>query len=76
VRHTAAYEKRWERNLTLYFRRFLNTFEGMDVDLGFNIADEKRVGFGRPKPQIAVHVGARCQVHYEKASEKDPQALA
>jgi len=40
-----------EPNLTLFFRPFLNTREGMDV-----------------------HVGTPRQVHYEKGSEKDPQA--
>jgi len=32
------------------------------------------VGFGRRKPQIAVHVGVWCQVHYEKGSEKESHA--
>jgi hypothetical protein len=31
-------------------------------------------GFRRCKPQIAVHVGVGCQVHYEKGAEKDPHA--
>jgi len=34
----------------------------------------EREGFGRRKPQIVVHVEALCQVHHEKASEKDPQS--
>ncbi len=26
----------WEANLTIFFRRFLNTSEGMAADLGFS----------------------------------------
>jgi hypothetical protein len=46
----------------------------MGADLGFNMNSQKRVGFGRRKPQIAVHVGVGCQVYYEKASEKESHA--
>jgi hypothetical protein len=45
----------------------------MDADLGFSSASQKRVGFDRSEPQIAVHVEVGCQVHYEKAHEKDSQ---
>ncbi|MFZ0451095.1 MAG: hypothetical protein WAL98_17800, partial [Desulfatiglandaceae bacterium] len=52
---------------------FLNTPEGMDADLGFSGTSQKRVGFDRSEPQIVVHAGVSCQVHYEKAHEKDSQ---
>jgi len=64
-----------EEDLTLFFRPFLNTPEEMDADLGFKVAIIESQGFSRCKPQIVVHVEALCQVHYEKVSEKDPQAL-
>jgi len=63
-----------EPNLTLFFRPFLNTPEGMDADLGFSGTQEYRVWLGRRKPQIAVHVEVSCQVHYEKGSEKESHA--
>jgi len=64
-----------EPNLRLFFRPFLNTSEGMDADLGLSINSYKRLGIGRLKPQIVVHVGVWCQVHYEKGSEKESHAL-
>jgi hypothetical protein len=64
-----------EPNLTLFFRPFLNTPEEMAAHLGFSMNSLKRIGFGRRKPQIAVHAGVWCQVHYEKVSEKEPQIL-
>jgi len=63
-----------EPNLTLFFRPFLNTSEGMDADLGFSGTSQKCVGFDRSEPQIVVHVGVWCQVHYEKGSEKESHA--
>jgi hypothetical protein len=60
-------------NLTIFFRCFLNTPEGMDADLGFSGTSQKRVGFDRNEPQIGVHVEVSCQAHYEKAHEKDSQ---
>ncbi|MFZ0449957.1 MAG: hypothetical protein WAL98_12005 [Desulfatiglandaceae bacterium] len=64
-----------EVNLTLFFRRFLNTPEEMDDYSEFKGCHWRVPSFRRRKPQIAVHVGVGCQVHYEKASEKDPQVL-
>ncbi|MFZ0450540.1 MAG: hypothetical protein WAL98_14980 [Desulfatiglandaceae bacterium] len=64
-----------EPNLTLFFRPFLNTSEGMDAHLGFKGSHWRAPSFPRRKPQTAVHVGVWCQVHYEKAAEKDPQVL-
>jgi hypothetical protein len=46
----------------------------MAAYLGFSAMQVIREGFMSSKPQIAVHVGVGCQVHYEKGSEKDPQA--
>jgi len=63
-----------EPNLTLCFRPFLNTPEGMDDYLGFRVTPQEHVGFERHEPQIVVHVGVRCQVHYEKGSEKESHA--
>ncbi len=60
-------------NLTLFFKCFLTTPEGMDGDLGFSVTPQKRAGFGRREPQIAVHAEVSCQVHHEKAHEKDSQ---
>jgi len=62
-------------NLTLFFRRFLTTPEGMDAHLGFKGSHERAQGSWRRKPQIGVHAGVECQVPHEKASEKDPQVL-
>jgi len=63
-----------EPNLTLFFRPFLNTSEGMDDYLGFRVTPQERVGLERREPQIAVHVEVSCQVHYEKGSEKESHA--
>jgi len=41
--------------------------------LGFSGTSQKRVGFNRSEPQIVVHAEVSCQVHYEKAHEKDSQ---
>jgi hypothetical protein len=62
-----------EPNLRLFFKCFLNTSEGMDADLGFSGTSQKRVGFDRNEPQIVAHAEVSCQVHYEKAHEKDSQ---
>jgi hypothetical protein len=62
-----------ESNLTIFFKCFLNTPERMDGYLGFSGTSQKRVGFDRSEPQITVHAEASCQVHYEKAHEKDSQ---
>jgi len=70
----ATYEQRRGGVLTIFFRPFLTTLEGMVAYLGFSAMQVIRVGFRNSKPQIAVHVGVWCQVHYEKGSEKDPQA--
>jgi hypothetical protein len=64
-----------EENLTLFFRHFLNTLEEMDAHLGFRGSHWRAPGLRSRKPQMGVHVGVGCQVHYEKASEKDPHAL-
>jgi len=60
-------------NLTIFFKCFLITPEGMDDDLGFSVTPQKRVGFGRREPQIVAHVEVGCRVHYEKAHEKGSQ---
>jgi len=65
-----------EENLTLFFRRFLNTPEEMDAHLGLKGSHVRAPGLGRGKPQIAVHIEVLCQVNYEKASEKESQILA
>jgi len=70
---TAATSNEREQALTLFFGRFLNTPEGMDAHLGFSGTHWCCVGFGRREPQIVIHVEAPSHVHYEKASEKDPQ---
>jgi len=70
-RHPVGNEE--DPNLKIFFKCFLITPEGMDADLRFSVAPQKRVGFGRREPQIAVHVEVSCQVNYEKAHEKDSQ---
>ncbi len=41
-----------EPNLTLFFRRFLNTSEGMDADLGFSIYSHRSAwGLGGVNPK-------------------------
>jgi len=65
-----------EENLRLFFRPFLNTPQGMDVNLGFKSSYWRRPKLPEGKPQIAVHAGVGCQVHYEKVSGKDRQVLA
>jgi len=74
MQRAAACEQRRGGVLTLFFRPFLTTPEGMDADLGFRVTPQEHVGSVRREPQIAAHVEAPCQVHHEKGSEKDPQA--
>ncbi len=60
-------------NLTIFFKCFLKTPEGMDDYLGFSDILKTVHGPGRRKPQIAIHEEVSCQVHFEKAHEKDSQ---
>ncbi|MFZ0450503.1 MAG: hypothetical protein WAL98_14795 [Desulfatiglandaceae bacterium] len=59
-----------ETNLTIFFKCFLNTPEGMDADLGFSGTSQKRVEFDRSDPQIAVHAEVSCKCIMRKHMKK------
>jgi len=59
-----------EPNLTIFFKCFLNTPEGMDADLGFSGTSQKRVGLDRSEPQIGVHAEVSCKCTMRKHMKK------
>jgi len=71
----AAYEVRRGAEPDTLFQTFSKHFggDGRRFGVWHKFIEARRVW--RRKPQIAVHVGVWCQVHYEKGSEKDFHAL-
>jgi len=62
--------KEEEPNLTIFFKCFLNTPEGMDADLGFSGTSQKRVGFDSSESQIVVHAEVSCKCTMRKRQKK------